>query len=476
MTFAAHGTEDADRSFSIDLNSLPMNETTRLEPGLNIRRTDSSLVELSRDAWRSTPVFHRQEGTRLSWDSVYRRLTRRAPTAAEVDRRYMAQYIAFQCPHTVRTISKSVKLLRPGETKLIHVSDGVYDAEYPTRQQTIQQSEFTPEVLRSELIEQISALSPTETVFHISSGLDSSILAILAAKVFNPSPVRLATCVTQGCGAADELANVRRLAHDLAADLQVFDFREVDIFAAGRTLIRDCLGYPTLHPSHLVEYLLDRSIACSATKIVNGKGPDDALAGYAWHNVEFSARAKYQSRVMVTPRSLTTELVKAPPDSTEEHWPPSSGDLTLRERILHDSRSVTESSNIIHESISKHLDIGIISPFMHPRIRRGMFELNDEHRISSGRQKVFLRTTFAADYPDYIANFPKMGLRLDLQPYFSQYAHGDLFERIVIDPGIAREYFSCERIRTMIHETLSGSRNYGWQLWSIFCLMNSIVR
>ncbi|MEY8197813.1 MAG: asparagine synthase C-terminal domain-containing protein [Colwellia sp.] len=478
----------------IDIKSeLERGSEQTLPCGCTLTVSEQGDIDLSRRFFTSQPIFYAVIDNRLLVTPQYQQLLsclREQGVDLQPDQQYMSAYLAFQSPFTTATLYQSIKLLRPGETCCI-AQLGSFIGNDKGRQTKAARSSFfvevnrehklTPDELTDSLKAIIGELSPEKTVFHISSGLDSSILAILAAEVFASqapqSPVQLATCVTRGDGCADEVTNSRRLADDIGADLKVYDFTEVDIFAMGTELMGNCLSYPIAHPSHLVEYLLDRKIIQSgATAIVNGKGPDDVLGGYQCHQDAFSDAAIHRQRVTVMDEALLCQLLtsKAPLSHLSNFWQRHEQDLTLLQRLEYDARATTEAWNIIHRDIAVNLDVKIISPFMAPQIREGLLALDDRQKVFNGRQKVFLRDTFANRYPDYIRNFAKTGMRLDLQPYFSDYNRAELFAKITVDESRAAKYFNLGQIWIMIDATLSGQRNYGWQLWSIFALMSAL--
>ena len=111
---------------------------------------------------------------------------------------------------------------------------------------------------------------------------------------------------------------------------------------------------------------------------------------------------------------------------------------------------------------------------MDPDLRQGMFALPECVKLDGDRQKIFLRETFASEYPDYILESPKQGLRLDLRPYFCEYDERELWRIIGGNSEIIERYFNADCIRAMISETCRGEQNYGWQLWSIYLLSTAV--
>lgn len=374
---------------------------------------------------------------------------------------YVYEYIQFQCPYTAATIYDGIYCLRNGETITIGAKE-----EVSTHFTTPAHSPGTP--LEKTLNDSLAKLNIAETVFHISSGLDSSILALLAAKIHS-SPLQLVTCSTRGKGTADELDNVRRLAGELGADLTVYDFENINIFEEGAALVK-ALDYPVGHPSHLVEFLLDAECK-DKTCVVTGRGPDETLAGYQWHREEYSSPEKHFDRVCVTKPEILNKLLPGSPGSArsaDEFHAPGRQDLTLRDRLLYDLRSISEAWDIIHTGIAGYFSIDIESPFMDKKLRKTFFLLADDLKIRNGIHKWYLRESFKDLYPGYILDSPKQGLRLDLQPYLKEYGFSELFDLLYTSSDFSQRYIDKMFLKEMLNDTLDCKRNWGWQIWNIY--------
>jgi asparagine synthetase B (glutamine-hydrolysing) len=428
---------------------------------------------LSRSTTSSEPVFYYMDGDDLVTSTSMLELIgslKERKARLEYDEVYMAGYLVFQAPLTHRTLFSEINVLRGGETCYINPSGQI------TRYLPFDNCE-TPRPITSRefargLDNAIKKLNPDKTVFHISSGLDSSIIAIRAARIFGGQRVHLATCRTRGAGCTDELVNIQKLADEIKADLCIYDLTDTDVFTAGRELVTNCLGYPIAHPSHLVEFLLDANIAATdANIIVTGKGPDECLAGYTWHRSEYSVPSAHCNRKMVTSKiDLSRVMKNADCDEMMRFWRERPDTLSLNERLRYDEYTLTEAWNIIHSAVARYHGVEIISPFMEKELRQGMFSLPEDMKLKGDRQKVFLRETFGSEYPDYILGFPKRGLRLDLSPYFREYDERELWCIVGGNSEKVDRYFKAEGIRDMIRMTCRVEKNYGWQLWSLYLL------
>ena len=385
------------------------------------------------------------------------------------DTDYVQLYLQYQCPFTEHTFCYQIRYLRGGES--LSIQDGAVHTVFKDLEGD--GHDYAAAEFKADIRGSLEEIDFRKTCFHLSSGLDSSILTILAAGARGKQTLHAATCITRGRGASQELENVRRLSEDLKANLQVFDFSGIDIFEEGTAFIKGCLGYPIAHPSHLVEFLLDREISGQSDFIVTGRGPDECLGGFEWHGDGFSDPALHRDRMTVTAPALVSRLLKRKGlngfELNEDYWAPYRV-LSLKDRLTYELLTLSEAWNIITEAISSSFDIHILSPFLDKKIRSGMFFLPDEAKLDSGNGKAFMKSTFRDEYPEYIRNFPKQGLRLDLKPYLDDYSCGEILDKLHADSSFLETYFNVDEIKNVIVQTRENVRNYGYQIWSIYLL------
>ena len=429
-------------------------------------------AEISKPWFSVTPVFYSfHRGLLLvskSWLKLIE-LLKEYKLGNSTDPFFIRSYLQYQSPFTNHTLSVGIKYLRGGES--VCIKGGAVKASFKHLGED--NHEYHREEFRADIQESLNKIDFRRTSFHLSSGLDSSILAIIAAGLTENRDLNFVTCITKGRGCSDEVENVKKLSGELNANLQVFDFSGIDIFAEGETLIRRCLGYPIAHPSHLIEFLIDREVSKQFDFIVTGRGPDECLAGYEWHKEKFSDSELHRKRITVTDSFLLSRLLKQQgPDiySRYNDYRGSLRILSLRDRLEYDLLTISESWNIISDAISNCFDIKIVSPFLNRKIRRGTFFLPDSEKLGSGNGKAFMRKAFKDIYPEYILNFPKHGLRVDLKPYLDDYSCDEIFDKINVNPDFINEHFYIPEIKGLIVKTKENVCNYGWQIWSIYLL------
>ena len=445
-----------------------------IAPGLRITMDAAGNITLQKAAFSSLSMFYGYANglfvTGSLWQDVCKKLEKEG-MSLRLNLNYVYDYLKFQCPFTNETFCRDIFYLRNGE----HVSIKADGQRISHFQPFVAQSNLSAPDLTAHLQRQLIQLDCRNTFFHISSGLDSSILATLAAKLHPEETVNVATLRTRGMGVSDELNTVHHLAQDFGFNLNVFDFTDMDIFAVGRELIENVLGYPIAHPSHLVRFLLDKRISCHAKTIVAGRGPDECLAGYAWHRPEYVDPEKHLNRLTVTGDELLRRLFRRDVNlffgqrgqQSYRFWH-SGTILSLRQRLRYDLLSIFEAWNIIEVALAHALAVRIINPFLDTALMKALLRLPDQFRIKEGQQKWFLRETFKNQYPDYILKQPKRALTLDVRPYLMGMSSDHLMKMLYFESAFGQKYLTEEGCRYLITSTLESTKNFGWQIWSIY--------
>jgi asparagine synthetase B (glutamine-hydrolysing) len=441
----------ANTGFNQKENSLIFGDIS-----INIGNT----LRVNRECFSQTPLFYSLMKGKFyastHWQDLFVFLKK---NQLFINLNYIRDYIQFQCPLTAETICDDIFYLRNGETLEVD-EQGVLSLFFSPP------SPSTKVDIRQRLNDILSALDLEDSIFHISSGLDSSILFILAS-MLHSSPLKLITCRTRGKGASDELDCVEQLALDFNADLKIFDFSNIDIFKAGDPLI-EAIGYPIGHPSHLLEFLLDEKCK-KKSNVITGRGPDECLAGYQWHTQSYSSIDEYFNRKCVTKPDMLKELFTAPFPVKDNFFNlAGQSQMNLKDRLLFDLRSISEAWDIIQSGISTFFNINVVSPFMDKQLRNTMFHLDDHLKIKNNLQKWYLRDYFRDLYPDYILKGAKVGFRLDLQPYLMDYTFSELVSILYLSSEFCQKYLNKSFVEKILRETLNNERNWGWQIWGIY--------
>lgn len=442
-------------------------------PGTGVSIEIGTLLRLRKEPFSTCTFFYASSPdlfiASTSWLEVVRTLNEQGlPLLCDLD--YAWQYLQSQCPLTNKTFCRGVYALRSGEEVKLEpgFETGAILQKYVP---TLVNGKGKDIDLRKWLGASLQEIALGNSAFHLSAGLDSSILVILARELNPESSIKAYTCNALGKGAGDEVPNTQRLACDYHLDLTVYDFTEIDVLQAGKRLI-GALHYPIAHPSHLIRFLLDESIAKEDIGcVVTGRGADECLAGYPWHLPEYADPAMHKNRVLATPQELLQLIFKEEGQSVSFSEWPKPGPIALGDRLQYDWWTIFESWNSIDRNLSTHLGLNYVNPFLDKSLAVQLLSTVEP----AGRVlKKYLKEYFKDTYPRYVLEYPKHGLTADINTYLMNYSIHEILDAIFAGSHFAERYLRKAEIEKLIDTTLSGTEQHGWQIWSLYlCTLTS---
>ncbi|MCH9698197.1 MAG: hypothetical protein K0U68_08855 [Gammaproteobacteria bacterium] len=424
-------------------------------------------ISVSRSAFSRQPWFYRidKENNRVEFSVNYWRLVKDRTLSND----YAWDYLSYQVPYTNSTALNGVLLLRSGEK--LTFKDGKYchtSPAYPALEVA-----FSKDAFRKEVENEIQSIGKIPAAYHLSSGLDSSLLVLLASNLAQIDGCIAVSCKTKGKGATSELDVAKQVAEKAGIEFKFFDYRHLDILDVGREMINGCDFYPLAHPSHIVRFLMDKSIhKLGYSVVVTGRGPDEVLGGYPWHSQEFDSIERHHNRVLSSDTSILNKIfkIRESVQSYENYKDHFSEGYGLNAKSRYDLSTIYESWNVIDHAFSKYFGLSYVSPFILPLIQSGCLSLDEDARqYLAPRGKQFLVDTFRDVYPDYLLSVPKAGLTFDVREYLREYSVGELV-RLIICTEDMDDIIKPTGLSWMVEETLMGGGNYGWQIWSLYLL------
>lgn len=452
-------------------NSSPSNEPRALSlDGLqdtSVIHHHDNVYELSRSYTAQVPCFFSFAEGQLNIADNYQALLGTLDNNAP-DPVWAHDYVSYQCPLTHRTPCDGIYHLRAGETAHVSPKGSAFSYTKPHVGPIPEHA-----VLSTALEKEIANLEIENTAFHISAGLDSSLLAILATKHFKGHAPSVHSFRALGRGASDELEMVQRLADDYSLDLVIHDFTDIDIFKCGTSMM-SALDFPLAHPSQLSRYLLDREITKTGKikTIVTGRGADETMGGYLWHQPGFR-NEKHHDRVRATSPEIANSLIPlAKGGSAHSNYEAffTQYGYSLSGRKAYDLLTLFSDWNVIDASLARALGIDYRNPFAHQSLMEALLPLDEMHCINGKEQKIFLRTAFAETYPEYLLSQNKKGLSLDISAYLQQYEHAEIYKTIYKESPFCRRFINHDLFTNMLDQVLQGTSNYGWQIWNIYLI------
>ncbi len=419
-----------------------------------------------RGLFETEPKFLRGVSGERDWVNVDAAELSRA---RGLDMQWLADIVQYQTPLTLRTCRPDIINLRPG----MHVSnDSSSDfpvANFPEVSSNAALEHQDMAAIDKALRAAIALLRPADTVFHLSAGMDSSLLVLLACEIHGADNIRAITFRARGASSDIEASIVEDFCKQRGIDLIVLDLSRVDIWSVAPPMIA-ALGMPAGHPSTLLRFIMDKHIAnTGATTVVSGRGADEVFAGYRWHLPDFK-KAQHQDRIRATAPAMVKALFpKWAGESDAAYAKFFSGNDSLDRRLCYDIATLGADWKFIETQIGDALGLETVAPFADANIAQIAFHLPETLKISGMSQKVGLRQYYAALYPAVFLEQPKRGLSFDIGTYLQDFTLEEILYHIGADwIESLGPHINSAVLSDMVKTTLTGESNFGWQIWNVY--------
>ncbi|MBN4051742.1 asparagine synthase [Parvibaculum lavamentivorans] len=389
-------------------------------------------------------------------------------STAGLDVEWLADIVEYQSPLTMRTCRPGIFALRPGAIVSESGAKACLDVTFPDRLES-GSGDGGMEAIEAELVSTLASLDMERTVFHLSAGLDSSLLVLLAHRLHGAKSVRAVTFRGGGSGGDAEADIVERMCGELHIDLHVLDFKEVDLWSAAERMIA-VLKMPAGHPSTLARFLLDEwAVGKGASAVVSGRGADEVFGGYDWH-LAHVRHGQHQARIRATEPSVVRALFPGWHGESDRAYKSFFfGSYSLDRRLQYDLATLGADWQFIEAQIARDLNIETIAPFARPDVARAAYQLPYKMKIQGSRQKVAMRDHFSDLYPAILLAQPKRGLTFDIGAFLGRHSSDEILARI---GGDWLDAFGGQLelpvLENMLSSTLDGSKPFGWQIWNLY--------
>ena len=450
----------------------------------------------ARDRFGIKPFYYAVVGDLFVFASEAKALLPLLPEVA-TDTGALAEYLTFQFTIGERTLFKGVKQLLPGHA--LAVEDGrvrvwrYWDVRYEV------DVDHTPVYFRKRLAEllddslRLHLRSDVPVGSYLSGGLDSSLIAILAAKADSANRVPFHGKFTAYPG-YDESTYARTVAQAAGNTLYEIDITADDF----RDHIKDViyhLDVPVAGPGSFPQYMVSRLASQHLKVVLGGQGGDEIFGGYARYLLAYFEQCikaaidgTYQNgNYIVTIESIVPNLgvLREYTPMIREFWRDGlfgalderyfrlidrSSDMTDevdwsrldKERVFEDFRAIfSNRDNVPRDAYfdsMTHFDFKCLLPaLLHVEDRMSMAHglesrvpfldhpliefaatVPADVKFAGGDMKHLLKSAFARQLPKTVlGRRDKMGFPVPLQEWF----HGELNDMI-------NDVFRSEQART----------------------------
>lgn len=409
---------------------------------------------LARDRFGEKPLFYAATPGRFTYASDLRSLACLPWIDCSVDPKSLDYYLALHYVPGEKTFFKSIKRLLPGEGLAVSLAN----LEIRTFQYYRPQLGRTAPVSDNDLADLIEQAVESRLIadvpvgIFLSGGLDSSIVAAIAAK---KQPNILTFSMGFESKAHDESSAAALVAKTIGSRHHSFIFNE-DSFIKLLPEVASALDEPVGDQAMLPLYWLCQEASKHVKVVLAGEGADEVFAGYFYYKQFLQAanwRAKVASWLKMGGSTVGScrDLLNSDPLVTPSGFPLLTDAATRRRLIGRDDYAVSswEGANLwwldrandplqraTASDLSTWLPDDLLvkfdrmamahslegrAPYLHPAVVQAGLFLPQNQRMSSSASKIALRRIAGKWLPQEILDRPKQGFVLPMRKWLQQW-------------------------------------------------------
>ena len=477
------------------------------------RRTRTLL--LARDRAGEKPLFYARVGQEILFASELQCILRHPDISRDLDDVAVAEYLRLGYVPEPRTMFRAIRRVEAG-TFIRFTEQGKETVRYWDPEQFSVVSSRLPDVVEEarRLMERAvekQVMSDVPVGVFISGGLDSSILATLAAKFIGVD--RVHTFSAQFAEESfDESGDAALLAERIRTRHVPVRIDEETLLQALQNVVRG-VAEPIADPAILPTFLLARSAREHVKVILSGEGADELFGGYptylghkfapmydALPGFARAALRRIVERVPASSRKMTIEfLLKKFVTDAEKPWierhlawfgtglssdvylsgPPAMPELpsvprdrdALTGAMLLDYRSYLRDNLLVKVDRATMLSsVEARAPFLDRDVTRFALSLPPDLRVRRTTTKWLLKKAAEAWLPDDVIYRRKRGLSVPIANWINHGLRADvdrlLAPKRLQDDGLVNEKY----VTGLLAEHRAGRANHAKPLWAIVML------
>ncbi|MBC7981507.1 asparagine synthase (glutamine-hydrolyzing), partial [Candidatus Parcubacteria bacterium] len=241
---------------------------------------------ICRDHFGIKPLYYHLKDKKItSFASEIKSILEDKNIKREVNTSFIYDYVSFQYNPNAETFFKNIFKLAPGHSLTIDLTTGTYsiekywqwnfkeerDTDYESSRLNIKKS--LHDSVRHHMIADVPVAS------FLSSGVDSSIIALLAQRIMKEQGKSLKTYTIGFKDLDSEIKDVKEFAEFIKSDHTEIIVTFEDYFES----LKKCVWHfdePIADPSAISLFLLSREVAKEVKVVMSGEGADELFGGY----------------------------------------------------------------------------------------------------------------------------------------------------------------------------------------------------
>jgi asparagine synthase (glutamine-hydrolysing) len=268
---------------------------------------------IARDHFGIKPLYyHLDNGKVTSFASEIKSILEDKTVKRGVNIDYVFDYVSFQYNPHKETFFKNIYKLAPGHTLTIDLENGQYLIEKYWQWNFSENRDTDYEKSRDDIKKVLTdsvqhhMIADVPVASFLSSGIDSSIIAMLAQQEMQSQGKNLKTYTIGFKDIDSEIFDVREFADFIKSDHKEIIVNFEDYFES----LKKCVWHfdePIADPSAISLFLLSKEVAKEVKVVMSGEGADELFGGYGIYQEPHN---KYIQLISRQPKWFKTLFLK----------------------------------------------------------------------------------------------------------------------------------------------------------------------
>ncbi len=239
-----------------------------------------------RDHFGIKPLYYHIQNNKItSFASEIKSILVDKNIKREVNTAFIHDYVSFQYNPNAETFFKNIFKLAPGHSLTIDLENGVYSIEKYWQWNFRDERDIDYEASRLNIKKALHdsvrhhMIADVPVASFLSSGVDSSIIALLAQRIMKEQGKNLKTYTIGFKDLDSEIKDVKEFAEFIKSDHTEIIVSFEDYFES----LKKCVWHfdePIADPSAISLFLLSKEVAKEVKVVMSGEGADELFGGY----------------------------------------------------------------------------------------------------------------------------------------------------------------------------------------------------
>ncbi len=241
---------------------------------------------IARDHFGIKPLYYSLQDEKISaFASEIKSILEDKNIKRDVNINYIYDYVSFQYNPNPETFFKNIFKLAPGHSLTVDLETGAYSIEkywqWNFRDDRDTDYEKSRDEIKKVMIDSVKhhMIADVPVASFLSSGVDSSIIAMLAQRELQSQGKNLKTYTIGFKDLDSEISDVKEFAGFIKSDHKEIIVTFEDYFES----LEKCVWYfdePIADPSAISLFLLSREVVKDVKVVMSGEGADELFGGY----------------------------------------------------------------------------------------------------------------------------------------------------------------------------------------------------